>query len=190
MTSHNRVARLERLEGRANERRQRRLEEQERAADEDRRWEEMLSRFEALLAEDLLDRMAVALEDARCPLWRWLEDIFRGRSRLPECLTEAVLRRLVLVRLEEADRCQPWEAVCLRCGLQYPMHKTPPLSEWRLAPGCSPDERPLRYDLPHFFDHDGCPACGASSRAGEMNWVHLIEDGFWTPDGCDGSEDD
>ena len=190
MTSHNRLARLERLEGRANERRQRRLEEQEHAADEERRWEEMLSRFEALLAEDLLDRMAVALEDEWCPLWRWLEDICRGRSRLPECLTEAVLRRLVLVRLEEADRCQPWEAVCLRCGLQYPMHKTPPLSEWRLAPGCSPDERPLRYDLPHFFGHDGCPACGASSRAGEMNWAHLIEDGYWTAEEDSGSRRD
>src|SRR5262249_25175992 len=89
-----------------------------------------------------------------------------------------------LIRLDEADRCEPWEAVCLRCGLEYPMHKSPPLDQWRLAPGCSPDERPLRYDLPHFFDHDGCPACGASSKAGEMNWAHLMPDGYWFTPSC------
>jgi hypothetical protein len=187
MTSHNRVARVERLEEWANDRRQCRLEEEKHAADTQRRWEETLSRFEALLAEDLLGRVDEALEDERCPLWKWLEDIVRGRSRLPECLTEAVMRRLVLIRLDEADKCDGLEAVCLRCGLQYPMHKRPPLSEWRLAPGCSPDERPLRYDLPHFFDHDGCPACGASSKAGEMNWAHLMEDGYWATDKENGS---
>src|SRR5262249_12056554 len=127
----------------------------------------------------LCDRVTAALDDTQCPLWRWLESIFEGRSRLPVWLTGEVMRRLVLIRLAGADRCEPWEGVCLRCGLQYPMHKSPPLSGWKLAPGCSPDERPLRYDLPHFFDHDGCPACGASSKAGEMNWAHLVPDGYW-----------
>jgi hypothetical protein len=121
----------------------------------------------------------MALQDERSPLWDWLDSIYRGRSRLPEGLTREVMRRLVLIRLDEADRCEPWEAVCLHCGLQYPKHKSPPLSEWKLLPGCSPDERPLRYDLPHFFDHDSCPACGASSKAGDMNWAHLMEDGHW-----------
>jgi hypothetical protein len=148
-----------------------------------------VTRFVEVLPDDLRDRVSVALQDDRCLLWPWLRDICRGRSRLPERLTEDVMRRLVLVRLDEADRCQPWEAVCLRCGLQYPMHKYPPLSDWRPGPGCSPDERPLRYGLPHFFEHDGCPACGASSKAGEMNWAHLIEDGFWTQDKRAGSKD-
>lgn len=90
--------------------------------------------------------------------------------------------RLLLARLDEADKCDGHEAVCLRCGLQYPRHKHPPMSEWRLAPGCSPNDRPLRYDLPHFFEHDGCPACGASSKADEMNWSHLMPDGYWFPE--------
>jgi hypothetical protein len=157
-------------------------QEQEPAAEESaeqQRWEETLSRFGEIIPEDLWDRVRVALEDRSCSLWGWIEDVFRGRSRLPECLTQEVMRRLVLVRLDEADQCEPWEAVCLRCGLQYPRHKSPPIFQWKLAPGCSPDERPLRYDLPHFFDHDGCPACGASSKAGEMEWAHLIGDGYW-----------
>jgi hypothetical protein len=146
---------------------------------EQQRWDETLSRFGEMIPEDLGDRVRAALEDRGCSLWRWIEDVFRGRSRLPECLTQEVMRRLVLTRLDEADKCEPYEAVCLRCGLQYPRHKCPPISEWKLVPGRSPDERPLRYDLPYFFDHDGCPACGTSSKAGEMNWAHLIGDGYW-----------
>jgi hypothetical protein len=139
-----------------------------------------LRRFCKVLPADLEDRVATALEDRNCPLWRWLRDMFCGRSQIPEGLSTDVMRRLVLIRLDEADKCDSFEAVCLRCGLQYPKHKSPPLRDWKLAPGCSPEGRPLRYDLPHFFDHDGCPACGASSKAGEMNWAHLIEDGYWT----------
>ena len=180
MVSRSRMVKtLDRLEQEITERlRIRRQEEEQQAADQ-RRWEETLDRFGAALPVDLTDRVVAALQDKRCPLWRWIEDVFRGRSRLPECLTEAVMRRLVLIRLDEADKCEGSEGVCLRCGLQYPMHKRPPLHQWRLAPGCSPDERPLRYEPPRFFEHDGCPACGASSKAGEMNWAHLIEDGYW-----------
>src|SRR5262245_22296447 len=179
MNSRNRIARvLDRLEEQVEQAQQAREQEADREAAERRRWEGALDRFGAALPEDVWDRVAAALEDPFCPLWHWIEDISRGRSRLPECLTEDVMRRLVLIRLDEADRCEPFEAVCLRCGLQYPMHESPPLSQWKLAPGCSPDERPLRYDLPHFFEHDGCPACGASSKAGEMNWAHLIGDGY------------
>jgi hypothetical protein len=143
------------------------------------RWDETLSRFGEMIPEDLSDRVRAALEDRGCSLWHWIENVWRGRSRLPECLTDEVMRCLVLTLLDEADKCEPYEAVCLRCGLQYPVHKRPPISEWKLAPGCSPEEQPLRYDLPHFFDHDGCPACGASSKAGDMNWAHLIGDGYW-----------
>jgi hypothetical protein len=93
------------------------------------------------------------------------------------------MRHLVQIRLDEADKCLPWEAVCLHYGLQYPMHDWAPESEWRLAPGCKPTDKPLCYDLPQFFDHDGCPACGASSTVGHMNWAHLIGDGYWDTSG-------
>jgi hypothetical protein len=169
-----RLVRLEKMAGIE------RLQEQEKATKEaQRRLQKTLNDFDALIPDDLRDRVAAELKDERCLLWPWIEDVVRGRSRLPECLNEEIMRQLVLTRLDEADRCNGFEAVCLRCGLQYPMHKRPPLSEWRLAPGCSPDERPLRYDLPHFFDHDGCPACGATSNAGEMQWAHLMPDGHW-----------
>ena len=180
-------SRLARLEQRAEERQRGRPRREDREADK-RRWEATLTHFVEVLPDDLWDRVSVALQDDRCLLWPWLRDICRGRSRLPECLTEDVMRRLVLIWLDEADQCEPWEAVCLRCGLQYPRHKRPPLGEWKLAPGCSPDERPLRYNLPHFFDHDGCPACDASSKVEEMNWAHLMEDGYWTTGKHDGSE--
>jgi hypothetical protein len=183
MASRNRMAKaLDRLEQQAEQIEQGRQawrQERDREAAERQRWEETLHRFGEALPEDLWDRVAAALEDGSCPLWDWIKNISRGRSRLPECLTEEVMRRLVLIRLDEADKCDSFEAVCLRCGLQYPMHKYPPLSEWKLAPGCSPGEQPLRYDLPRFFDHDGCPACAASSTAGDMNWAHLIGDGYW-----------
>jgi hypothetical protein len=170
---------LDRLEQQANEWQESRRHDEMLNVDEERRWKETLDRFFRVLPNDLHGQVTKALEEESCPLWDWIEDLFRGRSRLPEGLDEDVMRRLVLIRLEEGDNCDSFEAVCMRCGLQYPRHKAPPLSQWRLAPGCSPDERPLRYDLPHFFDHDGCPACGASSKAGEMNWAHLIEDGYW-----------
>jgi hypothetical protein len=180
MTSRSRIVKaLDRLEQQVIGRQQRLRQQDEHRVAEERRWEMTLEAFGAVLPEDLADRVCAALQDERCPLWKWLENLVRGRCRLPECLTEEVMRRLVLIRLDEADRCRSSEAVCLRCGLEYPMHELPPLSEWKLASGCSPDERPLRYDLPHFFDHDGCPACGASSKAGDMNWAHLVPDGYW-----------
>src|SRR5262249_52944846 len=145
----------------------------------EQRWDRALRRFCAAVPADLHEQGAAALEDERCPLWGWIESAARGRSRLPRCLTEAVMRRLVLIRLDQAGQCGPFEAVCLRCGLQYPEHKRPPLSEWKLAPGSSWDERPPRFDLPRFFEREGCPACGGSGKGGEMNWAHLIEDGYW-----------
>jgi hypothetical protein len=149
MTARTRLVKaVERLEQLANDQEQQRLQDEQREVAEQRPWQEVLSSFGRAVPEDLRERVTAALQDSRCPLWDWLHDLLRGRSRLPEGLTEEVMRRLVLIRLDEADRCEPWEAVCLRCGLQYPRHKSPPLSEWRLAPGCSPDERPLHYDLP------------------------------------------
>jgi hypothetical protein len=99
------VKTLDRLEREIREQQEIRRQEEEQQAPRQRRWEETLTRFGEFLPEDLSDRVDEALRDDRCPLWRWLEDQFRGRSRLPECLTEEVMRRLVLIRLEEADRC-------------------------------------------------------------------------------------
>jgi hypothetical protein len=152
---------------------------------------ETWERFAGLVPDDLSERVAAVLEDMQHPIWRWLRNVFEGKSRLPECLTENVMRQILLVRLDRAELCDNSEMACLRCGLQYPMHKSPPLSEWkmtpaakeRLAQGCPWDNLPYpRYDLPHFFDHAGCPACGASSRAEEANWAHLVESGYWFAD--------
>jgi hypothetical protein len=148
-------------------------------AEEEKRWGQTVENFVAVLPDDLEDLVTEAIQDTSCPLWQWFENLHNGRSRLPACLTEEVVRELVRIRLEEADRCESFAAVCLQCGLEYPVHKAPPVTEWKLAPGCSPDERPLRYNLPHFFSHDGCPACGESSKAGHMQWAHRIPDGFW-----------
>jgi hypothetical protein len=64
--------------------------------------------------------------------------------------------------------------VCTACGLEYPRHKSPPLSEWRLLP----DKRPLEgappwYDLPELFH--ACPCCGQSPCGSGMDWPHLID---------------
>jgi hypothetical protein len=180
MTPRNNIAKaLDRLAKQVAGRRQAQEQDHHGEDAERQRWEETLNRFGMALPGDLRDRVIGALGDRGCLLWGWIGNLVRGRCRLPECLTEDVMRALVLILLDEAERCNSFQAVCLRCGLQYPTHKPPPLSEWKLAPGCSPDERPLRYDLPHFFEHDGCPACGASSKAGEMNWAHLMGDGYW-----------
>jgi hypothetical protein len=180
--NRHRIARvLDRLEQQAEEYITQQLirrQEEARERAEDQRWEETLLQFSEALPEDLWDRVSTALDDERCPLWDWIENLYRGRCLLPENLSAGLVRRLVLIRLDEADKCS-FEAVCLHCGLQYPTHKTPPLSEWRLVPDCQPTDKPLRYDLPSFFEHRGCPACGASSQSGHMNWAHLLPDGYW-----------
>src|SRR5947209_4476754 len=130
MTARHRMARtLDRLEAHFQQQNERRQEEDSRAADHRRRSQETLGAFATALPRDLYERVLKALNEQDCPLCPWLEDVFRGRSRLPECLTPEVMRRLVLIRLDEADQCDDFDAVCLRCGLQYPVHNSPPLSE-------------------------------------------------------------
>jgi hypothetical protein len=56
-------------------------------------------------------------------------------------------------------------------GLEYPHHRSPPLSTWKLLPGRRPfDGAPPWYDLPEFFA--SCPHCGASRY--EMDRPHLV----------------
>jgi hypothetical protein len=120
------------------------------------------------------------LQDSRCPLWRWLDDIARFRSRLPDCLTAEVMRRLVQVRLE-AHPEDLIDGVCLRCGLQYPLPNFPSSAQC----GCGHCEERQRRRVAsialfeRLFDSRGCPACGASTKAGEMDWAHLMPDGYW-----------
>ncbi len=165
---------LDQLEQLAHEHAQR---EQEAAA-ADRRAEETLERFAGALPADLRERVCTALEDPACRLWPWLGDLYRGRCRLPEGLSPEVMRRLVQILLEEADQCLEWVGVCLRCGLQYP------LPRWRYesrSHGSDSHATPAaerRYEE-SFFEHDGCPGCGASSKKGDMTWAHLIGEGYW-----------
>src|SRR5262249_44185438 len=111
-------------------------EECARKAAERQRWKVGLHRFGEGLPEGLWDRAEQALNDERCRLWRWLEDIVRGRSRLPACLTPDVMRQQVLVRLNMAPECGGFEGVCLHCGLQYPVSYFTPLTEWKSPDGC------------------------------------------------------
>jgi hypothetical protein len=181
MGSRNRlVKRLDRREQQVQQRQESRRQREEQEAPERRRWEDTLTRFSEVLPEDLGDRVTAALRDERCPLWRWLEDVCRGRSRLPQSLTADVLRRLVQIRLEAA-----WEdfldGVCLRCGLQYPLPNYPSSAQCGCG-YCADRQRQQAESLALFerrFDGRGCPACGASSKAGEMNWAHLMQDGYW-----------
>jgi hypothetical protein len=55
--------------------------------------------------------------------------------------------------------------------LEYPCHRTPPLSAWKVLPGKVPLRGPPPwYDLPDFFD--ACPGCGAPTR--EIDWPGLV----------------
>jgi hypothetical protein len=150
---------IDRLEQWANVRRQAQTQEDNRRAAAQSRLEAISERFDAMLSEETRERIAKLNTEAEArSLFRWIRDILDGRSRLPECLSQDVLRRLVQIRLDEADQIDLAECVCLRCGLQYPKPKEPPMSQW---------------------PQPGCPACGASTKVGDMNWAHLVEDGYW-----------
>jgi hypothetical protein len=174
------VRRLDRLEQQAKDQQQGLRQDRDRKAAEQRRWEETLDAFGAVLSEDLLGPVATALQTRRGLLWRWFDSVFRGRSRLPEGLTAEVMRRLVQVRLEAAPD-DLLDGVCLRCGLQYPLPQF--LGSPQCGCGSCEDRQRQRAQslavYERLFDGRGCPACGASTKVGEMNWAHLVEDGYW-----------
>jgi hypothetical protein len=103
------------------------------------------------------------------PFAAWVRHLQDGWCRLPE-LQPAVMKELLLTWLRpEVDGGM----VCSQCGLEYPKHKYPPTSEWKLLPGKKPREGPPPwYDLPQFFS--ACPNCGASSY--DIDWPHLIRE--------------
>jgi len=120
------------------------------------------------------------------PYWRWLSDLCDGRSRLP-ALPPETMQALLLTWL--SPEVNTYAIVCRQCGLEYPDHKSPPLSQWKLLPGKRPQEGPPPwYDLPCFFLV--CPGCGASTF--DMDWAHLVgqEHRSWMElDGFVGKED-
>jgi hypothetical protein len=93
----------------------------------------------------------------------WLLTIARIDSRLPPDLAPDVLAVVVRVYLDRPADVGSATA-CTSCGLLVPDHKWPPLESWRLAPGCLPTDKPLRYDLPRFFD--ACPHCHGADAGG------------------------
>jgi hypothetical protein len=68
--------------------------------------------------------------------------------------------------------------VCRQCGLEYPDHQKPPLSQWK------PRQGPPWFDTPDCFA--ACPGCGASIK--DFDWAHLVDgkDPPWTQLGRQG----
>src|SRR5262245_29620623 len=155
MTTRNGIVRaLDRLEQQLGG--QRSVEDLVDEEQQQRRWEETARRFEELLPEDLFDRVNEALADERHPLWEWFDSVFRGRSRLPECLTEEVMRRLVEARLYQADG-DFIDAVCLRCGAQYPLLNFTSSVDCKCADCQSRKQRRAETValFERLFDHEG-----------------------------------
>src|SRR5207237_2385084 len=87
--------------------------------------------------------------DERGPFADWLHDLFWGRSCVPQMPAEG-MRALLLAWL--SPQRDTFHRVCRRCGLEYPRHRSPPLSEWKVLPGKVPQQgEPPWYDLPDFF---------------------------------------
>jgi hypothetical protein len=101
----------------------------------------------------------------------WLLSPTRLNSHLPPDISADTMGRLALIYLDRAGEIDRGPGcVCEQCGLHRPIHVKPPVSQWRLAPGCLPADRPLRYDLPEFFDR--CPNCGDEA----WMWEHRTQD--------------
>jgi rubredoxin len=138
------------------------------------RWESVVTRLDRLVrqADELLtdaerEQVRHAIQQLGDglggPYADWLKHLREGMCRLPD-LTPAVMKDFLLAWLApEANGGM----VCRQCGLEYPQHKSPPLSEWKLLPGKRPFEGPPPwYDLPYLFE--ACPSCGASRH--EVDW--------------------
>jgi hypothetical protein len=118
--------------------------------------------------EQVDQAMEQLTEEWSGPYSTWLQHLGLGWRRLPE-LSPAVMKDLLLAWLSPAAK---EGMVCRHCGLEYPYHETPPVSEWKLLPDRQPHVGPPPwYDLPVFFRD--CPGCGGSSD--EIDWPHLTE---------------
>jgi hypothetical protein len=137
-----------------------------------RRWEGLSEQAASLLSADERQRVEQAagelVEDFGGPFAVWLRDLRDGCCRLPPLTPEAMKALLLAWLSPEADGGM----VCRRCGLEYPRHRNPPLSQWKLLPGRKPMEGPPPwYDLPEFFPD--CPGCGASRF--DIDWPHQTD---------------
>jgi hypothetical protein len=160
------------------------------ALERTKRWQQITRRLFAilertlpLLSDEQQRRVIEGFGDSdgtkHGPYRNWLDDLLDGRCRLPELAPEACKDLLLAWLSPEADGGM----VCRHCGLEYPKHRHPPLSEWKLLPGKTPLEGPPPwYDLPEFFR--ACPSCGASHF--EIDWPHLIQDKHYRWMECDG----
>jgi hypothetical protein len=121
----------------------------------------------ALMSPEEETRVEQAVEQwnasAASPLDGWLTHLDEGKCALPD-LSPEVMRTLLLAWL--SPECDDHGRVCVRCGLEYPCYKRPPLSAWQALPGQEPPQR-LVTD---FFD--ACPGCGASTK--EIDWPWLV----------------
>jgi hypothetical protein len=137
---------------------------------------ELIRKSIPLMTEDQQEQVVGASEQVgdlfEGPFGTWRLHLSRGWCRLPE-LTPEVGKELLLAWLSpEVDGGM----VCRQCGLEYPKHRHPPISDWRVLPGKIPLQGPPPwYDLPEFFQT--CPNCGASRF--EMDWPHLMRDKYY-----------
>jgi hypothetical protein len=141
-----------------------------------RRWEAAVGRWERqaeaawpLLSPAEQEQVERALrqlvDESAGPLWDWLRDLREGCCRLPQLPPETTRALLLAWLSPEADGGM----VCRACGLEYPRHKSPPLSQWKLLPGKRPLQGPPPwYDLPEFFM--ACPGCGGSRYEADWPW--------------------
>jgi hypothetical protein len=113
-----------------------------------------------------------------------VDDVLRGRSRVPPDLTPETAAALVKAWLHPGtDKNFP--EVCETCGLESPYHASPPLDQWKLLPGKYPGVgEPPWYDLPRHFA--ACPHCGAKGmmwacRILERTYPWMALDGYVGP---------
>jgi hypothetical protein len=150
------------------------------------RFTKLLDGVESLLTPEQDQQLEQALHDGpgrKELIDGWLRNLQEGRCRLPK-LSPEVMRDLLVAWL--SPECNGG-VVCRGCGLEYPKHRHPHYSEWKLLPGKEPGvSPPPYYDLPEFFKQR--PHCGAArldiDAAGEEQrferpWMKL--DGCVTP---------
>jgi hypothetical protein len=154
------------------------------------RWQQIAQRLMKMLEQALplldegqqaqvMEGMAKFFDERDGPYKSWLQHVVDGWCRLPEVSPEAGQALLLAWLSPEVDG----GTVCKHCGLEYPHHRKPPLSEWKVLPSKIPLQGPPPwYDLPEFFQ--ACPSCGASRF--EMDWPHLIQDKHNAWMECDG----
>ena len=136
-----------------------------------KRWMRLVKAAVPLVPDKQVDGVRAAFGDLRervgGPYGTWLRDLFAGNCRLPDLAPVATKDLLLAWLSPEVEGGM----VCQECGLEYPRHKSPPLSQWKLIPGRLPFEgTPPWYDLPEFFRT--CPHCG--TRSFEADWPHLV----------------